>query len=160
MRAATQRWVHGRRLVDVVRDFGARGDRVVIEVAGRSFEGTVAAVGDDRVDIETASAFVSVRTALGDSAASVTAPVVVQRARPARGGGLRLPPALTTFRARLLELEGSGATVRVGTFVNDREYVGALEVGADQLCVRGPVEVVLPLCWAGYVVEAVEESAS
>jgi hypothetical protein len=116
-------------------------------------------VGDDRVDVETASALVSIRTALGDSVASVTAPVVVRRARPARYGGLRLPPALTTFRARLLELEASGATVRVGTFVNDREYVGAVRVGLDQLCVQGPAEVVLPLCWVGYVVEDAGEPA-
>jgi len=151
MGAAAQRWAHGRRLVDVVRDFAARGDRVVIEVAGQSFNGTVAAVGDDRVDVETTTALVSIRTALGDSTTSVTSPIVVRRSSPAVGGSRRLPPALATFRARLLELEHLEAAVRIGTFVSDREYVGTLVVGLDQVLVRGDVDVVLPACWVGYV---------
>jgi hypothetical protein len=153
MNAAAQRWIHGRSISDVIRDYAAHGDRIAIEAAGRVFEGVVTDLGDDRVDLATRGAAVTVRIALGDALQMSSAPIVVRRSVRARAGGRRLPAALATFRARLLELEASGVAVRIGTFVKERELVGSIVVGRDHVVVRGDGEVVVPTCWVAYVVE-------
>lgn len=154
MRAAAQRWAHSRRVPDVVREFAARGDRVSIEVAGCTFVGAVEAVGDDRVDVATATGLVTVRTAFADAQSGVTSPVVIRRSVRSRAGGSRLPAALATFRARLLELEDPLVAVRVGMFLPVAEYVGPIVVGHDHVVVQAETETVLPACWIAYVAAA------
>jgi hypothetical protein len=151
-RAAVQQWAHGRRMADFARELAERGDRVAIDVAGRSFGGVVVAVGDDRLDVQTAAGVVNIRLALGDTASALLAPIVVRRVLPARRGGGRPPSALVTFRARLLELEAHGATVRVGSRLLGDERQGPITVGRDHLLVRGPEEIAIPVSWVGYVI--------
>jgi hypothetical protein len=156
--AAAQRWAHERRLSDVLREYAARGDRVTIETAGRAFRGTVVAVGDDRVDLDTGGVAVTVRTAFAPGPARMVAPIVVWRSGVARAGGLRLPAALVSFRARLLELEAAGVRVRVGLASNGTELCGRMQVGRDHVLVRSDAEAMLPAGWIAYVVSA--EAAS
>jgi hypothetical protein len=150
-RAAVQHWAHARTLADLAREFAARGDAVVVETSGRSFRGVIVAVGADRVDLETADATVHVRLALAESAGLPHAPLAFHRAERARRGGVRLPVALVTFRARLLELEVDALPVRVGSGVIGGELAGCLTVGRDHVLVHGARETVLPMCWVSYV---------
>jgi hypothetical protein len=148
---AAQRWAHARRIDDVVREYAARGDRVSIGVAQRTFEGTVRAVGDDRIDVATGSSTVSVHTAFGDSHRAIRAPITIRRTCRARSGGWRLPSALVTFRARLRELEDASGIVRLGVFLTGVEYVGVIVVGDDHVVVSGDDEVIVPSAWVAYV---------
>lgn len=152
-RAAVQQWAHGRRLGDFARELAGRGDRVAIEVAHRSFDGAVVAVGDDRLDLRTRSGDVSIRLALSAGHSATLAPIVVRRLVPALRGGVRPPSALVTFRARLLELEATGAQVRVGSMLLDDECRGRITVGCDHVLVHTPAEVAIPVSWVGYVVD-------
>jgi hypothetical protein len=151
MQAAAQRWAHGRRIADLLREYAARGDHIAIDVAGCTLAGAVVAVGDDRVDLATAVTTVSVRTACTDAFGAVPSPILLRRTRRARAGGSRVPSALVTFRMRLLELEEQGSAVRLGTFAPTPELVGRVIVGADHVVVRAETEVVVPLAWAAYV---------
>jgi len=148
---AARQWAHGRRITDLVREYAARGDRVALDVAGRTFEGDVCAVGDDRLDLETASSAVTVHLAVSDARPAVLLPIAVRRVSRARSGGTRLPAALATFRARLHELEGTGERVRVGVLFPPGELVGAIVVGADHVVVGASTEVVVPTAWIAYV---------
>lgn len=148
---AAQHWAHGRRIDDVVREYAARGDRVSIHVAGRTFEGTVAAVGDDRIDVVVPATVVSVHTAFTDALGAIRAPITIRRSHRARSGGRRLPSALVTFRARLRELEGASCRVRLGVFHSGAEYVGTVVVGDDHVVVSGDDEVIVPAAWVAYV---------
>jgi len=148
---AAQRWAHARRIDDVVREYAARGDRVSIGVAERTFEGTVVAVGDDRIDIVTASSTVSVHTAFADARSAIRAPITIRRSHRARSGGWRLPPALVTFRARLRELEDASVTVRLGVFHTGVEYAGVVVVGDDHVVVSGDDDLIVPSAWVAYV---------
>jgi hypothetical protein len=150
-RAAVQHWAHARTLADLAREIAARGDAVVVETTGRTFRGVIVAVGDDRLDLATSSGVVHVRLALADAIGSPLAPIALYRAERARRGGMRPPPALVTFRARLLELEAGGVPVRVGASVVGGEFVGVLTVGRDHVVVHGARETVLPVCWVSYV---------
>lgn len=153
---AAQRWAHGRRITDLLREHAARGDRIALDVAGRTFEGAVHAVGDDRVDVATAATVVTVHLALSDAWRAVLAPVTVRRTSRARSGGRRLALTRATFRARLHELEGMVTPARVGVFAPQAEYVGSLTVGADHVLVDGPDGVVVPAAWIAYVASAVD----
>jgi hypothetical protein len=150
-RAAAQQWAHTRRLPELAREFAARGDGVAVEVAGRRFQGVIVAVGDDRLDLGTASGVVHVRLALGDAHSAPGAPIVLWRASPARAGGVRVPAALVNFRARLLELEAMALPVRLGTTAFPGEISGVITVGWDHVVVHAATETVLPACWIGYV---------
>ena len=150
-RAAVQHWAHARTLADLAREFAARGDGVVVETTGRSFRGVIVAVGTDRLDLETVDAVIHLRLALAEAAGSPLAPFALYRVDRARRGGVRPPPALVTFRARLLELEAAGVPVRVGSSVLGGELSGCLTVGRDHVVVHGPRETVLPVCWVSYV---------
>lgn len=155
--SAAQRWAHARRIDDVVREYAARGDRVSIGVAERTFEGAVVAIGDDRIDIVTVSSMVSVHTAFADARSAIRAPITIRRTQRARSGGRRLPSALVTFRARLRELEDANGSVRLGVFHTGEEYVGAIVVGDDHVVVSGDDDVIVPSAWVAYV--AVEPGA-
>ena len=79
--------------------------------------------------------------------------------RRARAGGTRLPSALTTFRARLRELEGPTVRVRIGVTFTAEEHVGTLVVGADHVMVVAADEVVVPTAWVAYVVATSDDGA-
>ena len=159
-RAAVQHWAHARSLADLAREYAARGDLVVVDVTGGSFRGVIVAVGDDRLDLATTDAVVHVRLALAESIGAPLAPVALYRAHRAQRGGVRVPTALVTFRARLLELEAAGLPVRVGSSVVGGEFVGCLTVGRDHVVVHGARETVLPACWVSYVaVDGVDPAA-
>jgi hypothetical protein len=104
-RAALEQWEHGRSLVDVVRAAMHRGDRVTIAFADVVWSGPVVGVGRDVARLDAGSVTVDVRLAPG-------APFVL-RTRSARDEGHRGDPAVTTFTARLRELDGT--TVCIGT---------------------------------------------
>lgn len=149
--AAAQRWVHARHVEDVVRQYAARGDRVSVRVAQRTFEGTVVAVGEDRIDVATVSDTVSVHTAFAAAGRAVRTPFTIQRSRRSRSGGCRLPTTSVSFRARLLELEGPDRSVRLGAFVSGVEYVGPILVGEDHVVVGHDAPVLVPSAWVAYV---------
>lgn len=149
--AAAQRWAHARGIDDVVREYAARGDRVRVSVAEHTFDGTVTAVGDDRIDVATRSGPVSIHTAMAGVRRALRAPLTIQRSRLARSGGWRLPTAPVTFRARLLELEHPSRRVRLGVFLSGSEYVGPIVVGDDHVVVAGDADLVVPSAWVAYV---------
>jgi len=120
-RAALEQWEHGRALADVVRDCMHRGDVVTFEFASHSWTGTVIAVGHDVARVDTGDAWVDVRLA-------AEAPFVV-RVRGAHHDGGRDDGTLTTFTARLREVDGTATSI--GTSVRTLE--GHLRVGRDQL---------------------------
>lgn len=153
MRAAAQRWAHGRRIPDVLREYAARGDLICVEVAGRTFTGAVCAVGDDRIDLAIGDARVTVRTAFSADHRAIPAPVTIRRLTRARAGGGRLPSARTTFRSRLLELEGDATPVRVGIWMGKAEFEGTIVVGHDHVILSGDGELVVPAAWIAYVGE-------
>ena len=128
-RAALARWEHGRTLADVLRACMHRGDTVALESPGRSFLGVVTAVGEDLVRVATADGSIDARLDPG-------APLVLRVVRAARTGGERGDRSTATFRARLLELEGT--VVQVGLRADDDALTGALCVGRDQLSVVDP----------------------
>jgi hypothetical protein len=147
-RTAAQRWVSGRGIADVAREYAARGDHVVVDVGSRVFSGAVCAVGDDCIDLVVGRAVVSVHTALTDGRPLVAAPITIRRSSRALAGGLRVPPA-RPFRARLRELEGAGAHVRLGVYAPASEHTGRVVVGTDHVVVG---ETVVPAAWIAYVV--------
>ncbi|MFM8304592.1 MAG: hypothetical protein ACKOA9_09885 [Actinomycetota bacterium] len=149
--AAAQRWAHARRIDDVVREYAARGDHVIVNVAQRTFAGVVVSVGEDRIDVLTGSRTVSVHTLMGAAPGGMPAPLTIRRARRARSGGRRLPSAAVSFRARLLELEDPARSARLGVFWSGVEYVGPIVVGDDHVMVGEDADVVVPSGWVAYV---------
>jgi hypothetical protein len=129
-RAAVEQWHHGRTLLDVVRDCMHRGDTVAVRVGSASTTGTVCAVGDDLVSVASPDG-------RADFPVGTGTPLLVRVVERARSGGSR-GQACTTFRARLLELEGSGHEVEVATGVGDAVR-GRLVVGRDHLVVGDDV---------------------
>lgn len=104
-RSAAIGYRRARSLVDVLADARARGDRVVVSLAGRTLVGTVIHVGSDLTTIEVADGRADVW--LGAPLALHTEAVPTAAGRgPADG-----VPA--TFRARLLELELAEARCEV-----------------------------------------------
>lgn len=151
IRSAVQRWEHHRTLDDVAREYAARGDRVAVEVVGRRFEGQLVAIGSDRMDVQTTGRVVSVHTAVDSAFGALRTPFALRRVAPARRGGRRIPSALVTFRARLLELEERGRSVTLGSALLPEELDGRVAVGRDHVVVRGAGEVVVPTGWVAYV---------
>jgi hypothetical protein len=120
-RAAFECWEHGRTLADVLRDSSGRGDTVVVELASTTWVGTVAAVGDDVVRLAVGPLPVDVRL-------SADAPFVV-RTRPDDRPGTGSEGIITTFLARLRELDGTD--VCIGTAAGALE--GSMRVGREQV---------------------------
>ena len=130
-RAALARWEHDRTIVDVLHACMHRGDTVALAFPGRTFVGVVTAIGDDLVRLATADGSIDAHL---DPVATFSLRVVT----PARAGGERGDPTTATFRARLLQLEGSivqagfrGCDGRQG----DDALTGQLCVGRDQISV-------------------------
>ena len=121
-RAALEHWEHGRTLADVLRDARDRGDSVTLAFPSVTWSGTVLAVGDGIARIDAGSgAPVDVR--LGPDA-----PFVLRIRAGGRGDPRRGAP-ITTFTARLRELDGT--PVCIGTAAGVLE--GALRIGHDQV---------------------------
>lgn len=104
-RAALEHWEHRRSLADVVRAAMHRGDVVVVAFADVVWSGAVVGVGHDVARVDVGGTSIDIRLAPG-------APFVL-RTRPARDDGRRGDPTVTTFTARMRELDGT--TVCIGT---------------------------------------------
>lgn len=120
--AALEQWEHNRTLADVARDAMHRGDRVSFAFPSLTWTGTLVAVGDDLARVDTGDGLVDVR--LG-----ADAPFVVRTAPPSSDTGHRGDGTVTTFLARLRELDGTA--VRIGSGTDDLQ--GEMRVGRDQL---------------------------
>ncbi len=125
-RAALEQWEHDRTLLDVLHTCMHRGDTVALDFPGRTFIGVVSAVGVDLARLATPDG--SVDAHLGPAAV-----LSLRVVTPARAGGGRGDPSITTFRARLLHLEGT--FVQLGTRVRDDACSGELRVGRDHVSV-------------------------
>jgi hypothetical protein len=127
-RAALERWEHDRTLVDVLRDCMHRGDVVALTFATVTFTGVVTSVGDDlaRIAMPDGAVDVHVTTHL---------PAVLRVVTPARRGGGRGDTTVTTFAARLRQLEGT--RLRLGVGMCDEALDGTLLVGREQVSVVG-----------------------
>jgi hypothetical protein len=122
-RAALERWEHGRRLADVLRDCMHRDDVVTCELPTVTWTGAVVAVGIDVVRLDVGDAPVDVRL-------TADAPFVLRaRAGTGTGPGARDRSGLTTFLARMRELDGTA--VCIGTATGSLE--GRIRVGRDQV---------------------------
>jgi hypothetical protein len=137
-RAALERWEHDQTLADVLRACMHRGDTVAMEFRGHSFVGRVTAVGGDIAQLTAVDG--SIDAQLGPHAAFGLRVVA-----PARDGGERGDQTVSTFRARLLQLEG--AVVHLAVSVRDEALLGRLGVGRDQVSVvsRDGVRCYVPI---------------
>jgi hypothetical protein len=123
--AAFEKWSHDRTLLDRATEHLHRGDVLAVALpGGGACRGRVVGVGADVVALDTAGGRVDVH--VGDAPAIAWR--VVERAD---NGGTR-GVELTSFRARLVELEGDAA-VEVGVAHFDGVARGALTVGRDHL---------------------------
>jgi len=120
-RAALERWEHTRTLVDVVRDAMHRGDQVAFEFPSTVWSGDVSGVGSNVVRLATARVVVDVRV-------DGSVPFVL-RVRSASDDGRRGDASVSTFAARLRELEGT--QVSIGVLAGSLE--GTLRIGHDQV---------------------------
>jgi hypothetical protein len=120
-RAALERWEHGRGLDDVLRDCMRRGDVVTCAFATVTWTGGVVAIGVDVARLATGAAEVDVRLA-------ADAPFVL-RVRAGTTHRSLDEGTLTSFRARLRELDGTA--VSIGTAAGPLE--GRLRIGRDQV---------------------------
>lgn len=125
-RAALERWEHGRGLADVLRDCGHRGDVVTFVFPNVAWSGFVVVVGDDVARVASEGVAVDVHF-------THDAPFVL-RTRRGSGDAARGEGAVTTFTARLRELDGT--PVGIGTATGALE--GRLRVGRDQLRLTDP----------------------
>jgi hypothetical protein len=125
-RAASDRWEHERSLVDVLRDCMHRGDTVALDVGEQRFTGLLTSVGTDVVRVAGPDGAVDVRIA-------AAVPVVARVVAHARQGGGRGDASVSTFVARLRQLERT--RVRVGVCARHEPIEGELRVGRDQLSV-------------------------
>jgi hypothetical protein len=121
-RAALEHWEHSRTLADVLRDAHQRGDVVSFAFPSTTWSGVIRGVGHDVVRIDPGDG-----NAL-DVRIGPDVPFVLHLRDAARQAPWSRDP-LTTFRARLRELDGSA--VRIGSSVGALE--GTLRIGRDQV---------------------------
>jgi Mrp family chromosome partitioning ATPase len=142
-RAALERWEHGRTLVDALRESMHRGDTVAIVFASVTFTGTIASVGTDVA-----------RFAVPDGGVDVhideATPAILRVVTVATRGGGRGDTTVTTFIARLRQLEGT--RVELGVRASGATVGGRLLVGRDQVSVvdRDGRRAYVPIgsvCW-------------
>jgi hypothetical protein len=152
-RAGVERWRHERSLLDLLRECMHRGDTIALTLpfAMVTFTGCVTGVGDDFVTITFPDGPVDVR---GDDDASL----VVRVSARARSGGTR-GDALTTFRARLLELEMGEREVEVGMRATADVVRGQLTVGRDHVILhdRDAVDTMIALAAVAWVRRPTDE---
>jgi hypothetical protein len=146
-RAGLERWRHERSLLDLLRECMHRGDTIALSLSlgTFTFTGCVIAVGVDLVTLNLADGPV-------DVCCNPEAPLVVRVTERARSGGTR-GDAVTTFRARLLELEMSERDVAVGVRATTDVVRGKLVVGRDHVIVhdRDGIETVVGLAAVAWV---------
>ena len=123
-RAALERWQHEQTLVDVLRECMYRGDTVAVRFAAHTFTGVLTSVGDDVARIAAPDGAVDVRV-------TARLPAVVRVVRAARRGGTRGDATVTTFWARLRQLDRT--EVQLGVHPTDDVVDGTLLVGRDQV---------------------------
>ena len=124
-REAAEAFRHQRTLRDMLLELAARGDRVAVSVGGVRVVGLISAAGAELVTLQTSAGRVEVRV---DPASSVQVRVVER----ATAGGQRASAAVS-LRARLLELEATGAPVRLDLLDGGEPLVGSVMVGADHV---------------------------
>jgi hypothetical protein len=128
-RAAVERWRHERSLLDVILECMHRGDTIALRLGHITFTGRVQAIGDDLVALAAPDGRVDLRV-------DDHVPLVARVVERARTGGTR-GGAVTTFRARLLELEMDELDVEIGTPLAGGDVVcGQLTVGRDHVIVH------------------------
>jgi hypothetical protein len=146
-RAGIERWRHERSLLDLLREGMHRGDTISLSLplGTPTFTGCVTAVGDDLVTLTLPDGPVDVRC-------DAEAPVVVRVTERARSGGTR-GDTVTTFRARLLELEMSERDVEVGVRATADVVRGKLVVGRDHVILhdRDGVDTAIALAAVAWV---------
>jgi hypothetical protein len=121
-RAAFEHWEHGRSLADIARDAMHRGDTVTFAFVSHTWSGEVVAVGRDLACLDTGDTRVDLRLA-------ADAPFVLRVRAGDAVGGRRDEGALTTFTARLRDLDDT--VLCIGTAIGSLE--GRLRIGADQV---------------------------
>lgn len=127
-RAAVERWQHRRTLLDVIRECMLRGDTIALRLGDITFTGLVQAIGDDLIVLAARDGRVDVRV-------DEHTPLVMRVHERARTGGTR-GDAVTTLRARLLELEMGGLDVEVGADAAGGVECGEITVGRDHVIVH------------------------
>jgi hypothetical protein len=120
-RAALEQWEHTRALADVVRDCMHRGDRATFVLPTVTWSGPLVAVGNDIARVAVGATLVDLRLA-------PAAPFVL-RVRSTPNPGQRGDASVTTFLARLRELDGT--SVSIGLISGSLE--GGLRLGRDQI---------------------------
>jgi len=135
--AALEQWRHGRTLVDAAREHLHRGDTIAIATAGSRLPptGVVIGVADDVIAIESRGPLADVHLAdvrRVDVHMVPGAPIAWRVLHRAAHGGTR-GIALGSFRARLLELEMTGARVELGASIGEDQHRGSLTVGRDHV---------------------------
>ena len=120
-RAALEHWEHGRSLADVARACMHRGDPVTVAFATVAWSGVIVGVGNDVARLDVVARRVDVRLA-------ADAPFVL-RVRRGSSRSARTDTTLTTFTARLRELDGTEVCIGASGEVLE----GRLRVGRDQL---------------------------
>jgi hypothetical protein len=111
-------------LVDIARQCMLRGDTARFTFPSVTWSGVVVAVGDDVARVDAGDTRVDVH--LGASAPLVLRTRAGGRDRTGSGG------AVTTFAARLRELDGTEVCIGIATGLLE----GTLRVGRDQLRLR------------------------
>jgi len=121
-------------LGEVARSAMHRGDSVTVTIGQRSWKGTLRAVGDDYLRLE--SGRVVLEAPLGEGVLST---------EPSRSGGHSGKPASATWRARLAEIAAEQTAVHV-LVRGSEEVVGRIEVVAtDHLEVAAEYPTYIPL---------------
>ena len=126
-RAALEHWEHGRTLADVLRDCMARGDAVSVAFATTTWSGDVVAVGADIARLAVGPLLVDVR--LFDAAPFVLRTRPSALSSRSAGGAVGGVAAVTTFTARLRELDGTQVCIGIP----DGRLEGILRAGNDQV---------------------------
>ena len=135
---AAEQWRHSRTLLDVARDHMHRGDRVAITVAGHRAVGEIVEVALDRIALLDESLPGDGRRV--DVHVVDSVPLTLRVVERARAGG-RSGAHTATFRARLLELESSGAPVAIATVSDAEAFVGSFSVGTDFVVIATAVGI-------------------
>lgn len=127
-RLAAQAGRRKRTLTDVARDLVARGDRVAVGVPGRLFTGVVTYAAGDLLVLQTAGGRVDV---------NLRAPAHLRVVERAPSGGAASGDGPSSFKARLFEIEMSGASVELGCTTVGQEQPGTIAaVAVDHLIWR------------------------
>lgn len=143
--AAHRNWEHTRTVHDRAREWMHGGRVIDVVVDAATFRGTVVAVGEDLLAVQTVSGRVDVALGAPDARAAV----MIRVPRVPAGGSIRgastNPIGAVHFRGRLLEVESAAAPVEIGVAVAPFSLRGALTVGADHVVVDdGGVEHTVP----------------